>query len=202
MVSPRFSASARSDQTQVRKELRDEKEERHRSIKSSTNAPDPVRLSSPATRAAHPAATRPCAPQGRGRSPKSRPPILRPLNSSFTCQALWTPPTTKRSNAGAGRVVHIFHPMKLRLFLDYGGDILWPADLAAERKFGAPTDMSLLPLSPATKAIARKLSSAIQATAEHSVLCDVESQQIQDLFDVVRERIDRELSSTRISLVC
>jgi hypothetical protein len=85
------------------------------------------------------------------------------------------------------------------VFLDLGGDILWPADAASDRKFGAPVDISLLPLSGATQAIMRELSQALQAAAETGAeISEPELENINELLHVVHERARNELSRSHI----
>ena len=48
-------------------------------------------------------------------------------------------------------------PMRLRYFLDWGGDILWAGDDEANAKYGYPADLDLLPISHETRELIKRL---------------------------------------------
>ena len=47
--------------------------------------------------------------------------------------------------------------MKLRYFLDWGGDILWAGDDEASDKYGYPVNMELLSISQESRKLIEKL---------------------------------------------
>ncbi len=47
--------------------------------------------------------------------------------------------------------------MRLRYFLDWGGDILWAGDDEANAKYGYPADLDLLPISNETRELIKSL---------------------------------------------
>ena len=60
--------------------------------------------------------------------------------------------------------------MKLRYFLDWGGDILWAGDEEANKKYGYPADIDLLPISTETRELIEKLFTLWISIAQGSKL--------------------------------
>lgn len=58
--------------------------------------------------------------------------------------------------------------MKLQFFLDWGGDILWPADDEAQAVYGSPVVLDQLPISGLTCVRLEALSDDIVSAAESS----------------------------------
>ncbi|MES2999485.1 MAG: hypothetical protein V4787_02240 [Pseudomonadota bacterium] len=87
--------------------------------------------------------------------------------------------------------------MKLQFFLDWGGDFLWPFDDEAERAFGCPTDVSLLPISSRTLGLISKLTKRIVAVAESH---DIDDEVPQALVSDLRALLQTELCNAGISI--
>lgn len=60
--------------------------------------------------------------------------------------------------------------MKLRYFLDWSGDILWAGDEEANKKYGCPADIDLLPVSTETRGLIEKLFTLWISIAQGSKL--------------------------------
>lgn len=88
--------------------------------------------------------------------------------------------------------------MKLRYFLDWGGDILWAGDDEANEKYGYPADLDLLPISHETRELTKKLFCIWLSIAQGSK-SKVEKEEFSKLNKEVFTRLVSELQTIEIS---
>ncbi|MBS0468322.1 MAG: hypothetical protein JSS31_10360 [Proteobacteria bacterium] len=82
--------------------------------------------------------------------------------------------------------------MKLRYFLDWGGDILWAGDNETNEKYGYPADMDLLSISQKTKGLIDELFALWLSIAQGSN-SEAEKEDFKKLNEMVFENLTHEL---------
>ena len=87
--------------------------------------------------------------------------------------------------------------MKLRYFLDWGGDILWAGDDDANIKYGYPANMDLLPISENSRGLIEKLFFLWISIAQ-GVNSKKEIENFNSLNEEVFSRLMHELQSIEI----
>ncbi|WP_298206295.1 hypothetical protein [Acidovorax sp.] len=88
--------------------------------------------------------------------------------------------------------------MRLRYFLDWGGDILWAGDDEANEKYGYPTDLDLLPISHETRELIKILFCIWPSIAQGSK-SKSEKEEFDKLNKEVFARLVSELQTIEIS---
>ena len=88
--------------------------------------------------------------------------------------------------------------MRLRYFLDWGGDILWAGDDEANAKYGYPADLDLLPISHETRELINSLFCIWLSIAQGSK-SKVEKEKFSKLNKEVFTRLVSELQAIEIS---
>ena len=89
-------------------------------------------------------------------------------------------------------------PMRLRYFLDWGGDILWAGDDEANKKYGYPADLDLLPISHETRELIKNLFYIWLSIAQGSK-SKIEKEEFNKLNKEVFARLVIELKTIEIS---
>ncbi len=87
--------------------------------------------------------------------------------------------------------------MKLRYFLDWGGDILWAGDDEASDKYGYPVNMELLPISQESRKLIEKLFIIWLSLAQGSKSTK-EREDFNKLNEIVLKNLTRELQFAEI----
>ena len=88
--------------------------------------------------------------------------------------------------------------MRLRYFLDWGGDILWAGDDEANAKYGYPADLDLLPISNETRELIKSLFCIWISIAQGSK-SKIEKEEFNKLNKEVFARLVIELKTIEIS---
>jgi len=87
--------------------------------------------------------------------------------------------------------------MKLRYFLDWGGDILWAGDDEASDKYGYPANMELLSLSQESRKLIERLFILWLSLAQGSKSTK-EKEDFNKLNAIVFQNLTRELQFVEI----
>ena len=87
--------------------------------------------------------------------------------------------------------------MKLRYFLDWGGDILWAGDDEASVKYGYPVNMELLSISQESRKLIERLFILWLSLAQGSKSTK-ERENFNKLNEIVFKNLTRELQFAEI----
>ncbi len=87
--------------------------------------------------------------------------------------------------------------MKLRYFLDWGGDILWAGDDEASDKYGYPVNMELLSISQESRKLIERLFILWLSLAQGSKSTK-ERENFNKLNEIVFKNLTRELQFAEI----